>query len=397
ASGIGAGARGEAFGAGEVVVEHAAIGGGQVLVGGGLKDSGDVARTEPHGAGLVVPALLERRAVNAVVLVAAGVEGGDVRGAHPDFTTLLHALRDLDGTIREGEDHRALESRDVGLAVDHGTPLHTKGLGEFLAQLRLVDVAARFGIRVQQAAVERAPAAVVAVDQVRHKHVGVEVGVAGPARAVAERRTDRTRGADLLDTVGTSTSPERMGFEVVDDGSFDGVVVGGGNTSAYLLIPEGVEERDRLGGGVGVVEAGHRPSPRPTGQEVLAGARIGGLFGDRAEVGAGDLTLEAELGRTGADPLPRRLAGAGVVVLNAAGDPTQVVVHAAVGVVVRPLELPDGKHDPPSPSRAVRLLIALSSGNYRHSQERMQVYASEWRASERSGDDRSRRPLYWGT
>ena len=142
------------------------------------------------------------------------------------------------------------------------------------------------------------------MDEVGHQHVGVQVGVTGPAGAVAEGRRDGARGADLVDTVGTSSSAEGVGLEVVGDGRFDGRVMGGGDASAHLVVAEGEEEGDRLGGRIGVIEARHRASPGPPGQQVLAGAGIGGVLGDRAQVGAVDVALEAELGGAGADPLP---------------------------------------------------------------------------------------------
>lgn len=51
-----------------------------------------------------------------------------------------------------------------------------------------------------------------------------------------------------------------------------------------------------------------------------------------------DLTAQAELARRRADPAPGRLAGTGVVVLDALGDGLEVVVRLALA------ELPDREH-----------------------------------------------------
>src|SRR4051794_25876574 len=75
----------------------------------------------------------------------------------------------------------------LGGAVVHGTPLDAEAPHEFAPKRRLVEIAAGLGVRVELAPVERRPAPIRAARDVRDEHVGVELRIAGPARAVAKR------------------------------------------------------------------------------------------------------------------------------------------------------------------------------------------------------------------
>ena len=66
------------------------------------------------------------------------------------------------------------------------------------------------------AAVEGRPAAVRPLRHVRDQHVGVEMGVAGAARSVSERRADEPVARNLVDAVGPAPRPTRGSFQIAE-------------------------------------------------------------------------------------------------------------------------------------------------------------------------------------
>ena len=70
--------------------------------------------------------------------------------------------------------------------------------------------------QVELATVRGRPPAVGSLDQVGHDDVGVELGIAGPAGAVAEGRTDEAVGLDQLRPTTASPGEAGLGREVIN-------------------------------------------------------------------------------------------------------------------------------------------------------------------------------------
>ena len=85
------------------------------------------------------------------------------------------------------------------------------------------------------------PAAVGALDDIRNDNVGMQLGVAGAAGAMAERGADEPVGFDQLVTAGAPAGVAGLGGEVVQDGT-DCSVMGNGDRVAHLLGPECPEQ-----------------------------------------------------------------------------------------------------------------------------------------------------------
>ena len=62
----------------------------------------------------------------------------------------------------------------------------------------------------QHPAVDRQPTSVEGLHLVRHRHVGVEVGVAGPAVPVGERGPDKASDVDLPDPLWPGPGEQRL-------------------------------------------------------------------------------------------------------------------------------------------------------------------------------------------
>ena len=145
---------------------------------------------------------------------------------------------DVFASSREGTQHGLVDAFNVGDAVDDRSPRDAESTGEFVAEMRLVDVAGGERVRVEMPGVEGAPSAVVgAADHVGHNDVGVEVRVGGTARAVTEGCSDEPVGRHLLGPVVTSTGHGGVSFEVTDRG-IDSTVVGGGDLVGHLRRAE---------------------------------------------------------------------------------------------------------------------------------------------------------------
>ena len=160
---------------------------------------------------------------------------------------------------------------------------------------------------------------------------------------------------DELRASGAAAGPARLALHVGEGGS-DGLAVGGLDFEGGNRAAKAPEQGDRLGGREGEVEAGDRaiaadPAHREQGlavDRVLAGQHRDELF-------LADLALQTEVAGGVADPLPRRLALAGVVVLGAFGDLVEVVALLAAA------ELCDREHLPALSERRARCI-----GSSRH-------------------------------
>ena len=99
---------------------------------------------------------------------------------------VVESVLDLDGALREHPQHVLRDAGDLGLAVHDRFPLEAEAVGEFVADHRLVDAAEHPLVLLHVLAVERDPATVGGADLVRDDAVGVEVGVVGSRRRLAE-------------------------------------------------------------------------------------------------------------------------------------------------------------------------------------------------------------------
>jgi hypothetical protein len=191
--------------------------------------------------------------VDAVVLRIAGAVGGDLGRPGAADAADREGLLDLRPAAREVLDHRPLDPLDVGVAVAGRAPLDPQLAHELGPELGLEDVAGGLGVLIEGGAApgggEREPGAVArGFGQVGDEDVGVEGGVAGTAHAMAEGHGDEA-GAGLDHLAAAAALHEAgLALEVADPGG-DGAVVGGEDRLAGLRVAEGVDQRDRLGGG----------------------------------------------------------------------------------------------------------------------------------------------------
>ena len=230
--------------------------------------------------------------------------------------------------MASGREQRAQLGRDAddlgGAFVDRA-PGDAETGGELVAELGLVEVAGGAGLPEERTAMQRAPQAVVATGQVRDEHMGVELRIPGPARAVHEPRGDEAVTGDMLDAVDTSPGQARLAFEPAERG-VDGPVVRG----AHRADRVGITETEQHGHGLRC-----REREIETRDPVFAGLDQPGpvdrapAFEHRTQVGRVDLALEAEQHGRGAHPPARCFAVAEVVVLDTLGDRVEVVALLA--------------------------------------------------------------------
>lgn len=94
-----------------------------------------------------------------------------------------------------------------------------------MAQLRLVEVAAGLGVRIEAARIECRPAPVGALRHVRDEHMRVQLRVAGTARAVAKRGRDEPVAGHELGAAVPAPCDGGMALHVVER-ALDGGLVG---------------------------------------------------------------------------------------------------------------------------------------------------------------------------
>ena len=339
AAGEGRGLLGQACGAGQVRVEL-----GHVAA---VERRGPVAAERVQHRGRVPagvdgpgrPLGLEGVGVDVVALLGpAGVERRQLGAAGAGLAPVGHGFDDLLAALGVGLDPLPGDARDLGPAVVDLGPLDAEALGELVAQDRLVEEAGGAGVLVDERAVQRPEAAVDALGHVGHQQVGVEVGIAGPAGAVAERGHGQAVPADALGAGVAAPGHGRVLLEV-GDGLGRGRLVGGDDLGLDRGAAEGVEQRDRLRRRDGDVEAGHGglAAARSHREQALAGGRVVAAEDELERLGV-DLAGQGQVLGQAAVPSTGRFAGAEVVVLDAVGDGLQVVVVLARG------ELADAEH-----------------------------------------------------
>ena len=112
-------------------------------------------------------------------------------------------------------------------------------------------------VLMQDRAVDREPLALPGLDLVRHRHMGVQIGIAGAGVAVEERRRDQAAGLDLAGAAGALAGEDRVGLQEVERVE-DGGVVRHLDLLRDLGRCDGPQRRDRLRRREGEVEPGHR-------------------------------------------------------------------------------------------------------------------------------------------
>ena len=237
---------------------------------------------------------------------------------------------DLRAPGGEGPHHRRVDPGQLVGAPCGGRPLDPQDLGQPVAEVGAVEGAGGPGVGTQAAAVERRPPPVGAVAEVGHHHVGVQVGVVGPAQPVGE-----AGGHQAVDRLGPALvarppADRRRPAGHVAHRRLHGALVGRQDLGRHLGRREGEEDADRLGGREGEVDAGHPAPPGHQGPPVARPAS----GQHRLQVPALDRPRQPEAGRPGAGPEP------GTILSAPAGNPggaelgrqvVEVVPAGAVG------------------------------------------------------------------
>jgi hypothetical protein len=152
----------------------------------------------------------------------------------------------------------------------------------------------------------------------------VELGIAGPARAMAEAGGQEPRPGEGVLAVSSPAHHTGFARQLVED-TGHGSVMGDGDGVTELGRAEGPQQRHTLGGREGEVVAGAAGGPAHDA-EVSA---VGGTTVEKVSQGLGvHFAAESDTGRGGADPLAGGLAVAEVVVVHRVGHTLEVVVGA---------------------------------------------------------------------
>ncbi len=98
---------------------------------------------------------------------------------------------------------------------------------------------------VEVTAVQRSPPLVGPPCHVRHKNMGVEMRVAGPAAAMPERGCDEPVTDNLVDAVSAAPRPTRGAFQIAQRRA-NGSVVRGTDLCRHIEAAEAEQDRHRL-------------------------------------------------------------------------------------------------------------------------------------------------------
>ena len=203
---------------------------------------GDVALDELGGAGgfevvvagALLPVLVKGLAADAVLLGPPRMERRDLRRRGRGLAAAFELGFDLGAAAAERLEQRLGQSVDLADAAADGGEAQAEASDELGAQLRLVEVAAGLSVGVQAPSVERGPAPVGSARHVRHEDVGVQLGVAGAARAVAEGGAEEAV-AEQGDGAALAAATHRRVALHVAQRRLDGGVVGVAHRAADVV------------------------------------------------------------------------------------------------------------------------------------------------------------------
>lgn len=294
-------------------------------------DHRQIGGIDADGQGLgAPPGVLVRCLFRADHLRSAGLQGRDLRRLGRGQAPLGHGQLDLLAPLGEQVDQLLVDAGDVGEAVVDRRPGHTDPFGQLVAEVCLVEVPGGARVVVKRRGVDRAPPAVRGPHRVRYQHVGVQQRVPVAGGAVPEPRSDESVRRHPVDPVAARPGEGRDLLHVGDSPSH-GCVVRSGDHACHFRLPEAPEDRHRLRGPEREVPAGHLAVPctmQPFASLGIAPAEHG------PQVVAVDDTVETEVVRRG-EPVPGRLAGLGVVVLDSRDYLVEVVGLGSGGEAVK--------------------------------------------------------------
>ncbi len=296
---------------------------------------------EPVLGGSCPPLLPQAIDGHAVLLAPPRLERRDLCCPCRRLAASLHVLEDLGASPREMVDHCAWHAGDVGGPALDGVPAQAQALGELGAQRRLVEVAGRLRVPVQQPPVQRGPAAVRTLRRVRDHDVRVQQRITRARGPVPERRRDEAAASNEHGAAVSAACHARLTFQIRKRVTDRGLV-SGDDLAHDLGLADPEQHAHALRRTEGEVEAGdgargERLSQRLAGRRVLPAQQP-----DDALLADG--TLEPEGGCPAADPCARSLALAGVVVLPSLRDLVGVVATSRGARA----QLPDRQHARPS-------------------------------------------------
>src|SRR5581483_3447742 len=124
-----------------------------------------------------------------------------------EWTPVRRGAADVDG-----------DTGDVGGAAPDRRPLDPETTGELGAQVGLVEVAAGLSVQEQPPAIQVSPAAVGPAGHVGDQDVGVQLRVAGAARAVAKRSGEKPVAEHRLLAAAPATANGGLALHVAKRG-----------------------------------------------------------------------------------------------------------------------------------------------------------------------------------
>ena len=290
------------------------------------------------------PLLPQSRQVDRLFPVAC-LDRGHLRGVEPRAAVPFEVVDDRRAPLRERPQRLLRHAVDVGHPLLRLAPLDSERPCQLEAQLRLVEVAGREPVGLQQRlAVECAPLTVRTASHVRDDHVRVQVRILRPRRPMLIRGRDEPRPRLAQNPVLAPTRDARLPLEI-GERRLPGRKMRLVDRVPDIRPSERVEKAHALGRREDKVVARDRRQ-RLHRHVPLAGQGIDPLDADlplrrmRTEHSGADRmtttdqppkltlpnhTLQPEPDRTGAGPDARRLALARVVGVDPRGDRPLVV------------------------------------------------------------------------
>ena len=150
------------------------------------------------------------------------------------------------------------KAESFGMAPASPVPAPAQLLGQEITEHTLVHLGEGDHGLVEAPGIERAPDAVG--DRLRpvgHHHMVVELGVPGPRIPVGEGGGHHAFDVFLDHAVGTRARVEHLALGVGEH-YLDGLAMAGVDLCLGVPVGQGPGHRDRLGGGEGQIESGHR-------------------------------------------------------------------------------------------------------------------------------------------